>query len=560
MKKFFLVLIALSFTQAASAIPNNEEFKIGISQEFENFNPVVMSMVATQYMYQMVGRALVTLDANTKWVPQLVKTIPTFENKLAKLTPDKKKLITTWELKDNANWGDGQPITCADLDFTRTVGLNDNISVPGKDAYEKIEKIEWDQKTPKKCVITYKQALWDYFEQMADFRPLPEHLEKAIYDKVKDQKEGYEKNSNYTKNPTLPGLFSGPYRISEIVLGDHVTFVPNPQFYGKKPKIQKIQVKLIQNTGTLEANLRSGTIDMISTLGLAFDQAVAFEKRVKEENMPYNVLFDPSTTYEHIDLNLDNPILKDVRVRKALVYAINREELVKALFEGKQQAAIHDMAPIDPWFTKDPKKIVLYPYNRKSAARLLDEAGWTMGPDRYRYNKEGKKLSFVFMTTSGDKTRENVQVFLQNQWRAEGIEILVKNQPARVFFAETTRKRNFEAMAMYAWESSPEMSPRTTLYSKLVPSPKNGFSGQNYTDYNNPKMDAALDKLDLEFNANKRKEIAATILHLYTDDVPVIPLYYRSKVAVNPKTLMGFKMVSHQYAETNNVEDWEIKQ
>jgi peptide/nickel transport system substrate-binding protein len=550
--------IPLMVGSSSQAAPNNTEFKIGIAQEFESFNPAIMSMVATQYMFQMVGHALVTLDANAHWVPQLVKSIPSLENKQAKFSSDKKTIIATWELKDNANWGDGTPVTCADLAFTREVGMNDNISIPNKELYTQITKIEWDPKTPKKCVFTYDKARWDFY-QLGDFRPLPDHLERPIYEKYKNQKEGYEKNTNYTKNPTMDGLYNGPYKISEIKLSDHVTFVPNPQFYGKQPKIKKIQVKLIPNTGTLEANLRSGTVDKISSLGFAFDQALAFDKRVRAEKMPYEVVFKSSTTYEHIDLNLDNPILKDVRVRKAMVYAINREELVKALFEGKQEVAIHNTAPIDPWYTKDPKKIVLYPYSKKDATRLLEDAGWKMEADGYRH-KDGKKLSLTFMTTAGDKTRENVQVFLQNQWKAVGIEILIKNQPARVFFGETTRHREFEAMAMYAWESSPETSPKTNLYSEKIPTEKNGWSGQNTTGYSSPKMDDYLNKLDGEFNAGKRKELMANILHLYTDDVFVIPLYYRAKVAVIPVGLTGFNMVSHQYAETNNVQDWEMKE
>ena len=87
------------------------------------------------------------------------------------------------------------------------------------------------------------------------------------------------------KTPTNPGLYSGPYIISEVKLGNHVTVVPNPKWEGQKPAIQKIIIKLIPNTGTLEANIRSGQIDMIGTMGLlALDQAINFEKKVKAEN------------------------------------------------------------------------------------------------------------------------------------------------------------------------------------------------------------------------------------------------------------------------------------
>lgn len=563
MKSMKIMTLGLTLITALTAVTtqaavSNKELKIGISQEFENLNPLIMTMSATSYMYSMVGRTLVTLSPEGKWVPQLAKSIPSLENGGAKLTPDKKQIVATWEILDNAKWSDGKPVICEDFNFARTVASSPNVSIGEKETYTQVAKIEVDKTNPKKCTFTYEKARWDFY-QLARFFPLPKHLEEPVFKKYGKQKEGYEKNSNYTKNPTMKGLYNGPYQISEVKLGSHVTFVPNPEFYGPAPKIQKIIVRLIPNTGTLEANLRTGEIDTIGTLGMAFDQAVAFDKKVKAENLPFDVQFKPSITYEHIDLNLDNPILKDVKVRKALVHAINRDELVKALFDGRQTAAVHNMAPIDPWFTADPKKISLYPYSRREAGRLLEEAGWKLNTsDGFRY-KDGKKLSLVFMTTAGNKTRETVQTFLQQQWKDAGIEVVIKNEPAKVYFGETMKKRKYPAMAMYAWVSSPESTPRSTLHSSSIPTEKNGWSGQNNPGWVNKDVDAAIEALDTEFDAKKRVELAHKIVKAYTDEVPVIPLYYRSDVAVTPKGLQNFRLAGHQFSETNEVENWQIK-
>ncbi|MBX3018498.1 MAG: peptide ABC transporter substrate-binding protein [Bdellovibrionaceae bacterium] len=555
--KMILAGTLLSALTAQAAV-SNKELKIGISQEFENLNPLIMTMSATSYMYSMVGRTLVTLSPDGKWVPQLAKSIPSLENGQAKLSADKKKIIATWEILENAKWSDGKPVICEDFNFARTVASSPNVSIGEKETYTQVEKIEVDKANPKKCTFTYEKARWDFY-QLARFFPLPKHMEEPVFTKYGKAKEGYEKNSSYTKNPTAKGLYNGPYQIAEVKLGSHVTFVPNPEFYGTAPKIQKIIVRLIPNTGTLEANLRTGEIDTIGTLGMAFDQAVAFDKKVKSEKLPFDVQFKPSITYEHIDLNLGNPILKDLKVRKALVHAINRDELVKALFDGRQTAAVHNMAPIDPWFTADPKKITLYPYSRREAGRLLDEAGWKMNAaDGFRY-KDGKKLSFVFMTTAGNKTRETVQTFLQQQWKDAGVEMIIKNEPAKVYFGETMKKRKFPALAMYAWVSSPESTPRSTLHSASIPSEKNGWSGQNNPGWVNKEVDTAIDALDTEFDAKKRVELAHTIVKAYTDEVPVIPLYYRSDVAVTPKGIQNFRLAGHQFSETNEVENWEIK-
>ncbi|MFV8257799.1 peptide ABC transporter substrate-binding protein [Bdellovibrio bacteriovorus] len=561
LKKFakgLCVVAGLGMTVQAVAAPSNTELKIGISQEFETMNPLIMSMSASAYMYRMVGRSLVVLTPEGKWVTQLAKEIPSLDKGTAKIIEEggKKKIVANWEIIESAKWGDGKPVICQDFITSHTIATSPTVSVGEKEQWTQVEKIDIDPKNPKKCTFKYEKAKWDFFT-LAQFFPVPTHLEKPVFDKYSKQKEGYEKNSNYVRNPTNPGLYNGPYVISEVKLGSHVAFAANPNFYGKQPNIKKVIVKLIPNTGTMEANLRSGTIDMISTLGLDLDQALAFEKKNKSENLPYVVHFVPSVTYEHIDLRLDNPILKDVNVRKALLYSINRDDLVKALFENKQQVALHNVSPKDPWFTADPKEITVYRYSKREAGKLLDAAGWTMGKDGYRY-KDGKKLSIVFQTTAGNKTRELVQVYLQNQWKQAGIEVLIKNEPARVFFGETMSKRKFEGMALFAWVSSPENSPRSTVYSKAIPNNSNGWSGQNYHGWTNATVDKNLEALDLEFNAKKRADLVHEILKLYTAEVPVLPLYYRSDISVTPKNLKGYKMAGHQFYETNNIEDWNL--
>lgn len=557
-KNILSLFLAIGIGSSAIAKPTNAELKMGISQEFETLNPLIMSMVASSYIHYMVGRRLVNLDKENKWQPQIAKAIPSVENGQAKVITEggKKKVQSIWEIKDNANWGDGKPVTCEDIIFTRKVALSPNVSVGEKETYSQIEKIDVDPKNNKKCTFTYEKAKWDHY-QLGTMYIMPKHIEEPIFDKYGKQKEGYEKNSVYIKNPTNPGLYNGPYVVSEVKLGDHITVVPNKHFYGEAPKIKKIIIRLIPNTGTLEANLRSGTIDAISILGLTFDQALEFEKKVKSENLEYKVLIEPSSVHEHIDLNLENPILKDVRVRKAMLTAIDKEQLVKSFFDNRQPVSLHFMTNNDPWFTTDPKYITTYKFSKRTAAKLLEEAGWKEGPDGYRY-KDGKKLSLVFMTTAGNKTREAVQVYLQSQWKAVGIEIVPKNEPGRVFFGETTKKRKFD-MAMYAWVSSPESTPRSTLHSTSIPTEKNGWSGQNYPAWRNPKMDKLIDDMDLEFNGKKRLELAWEMQKYYTEDMPAIPLYYRADNAVIPKNLKNYNLTGHQFSETNEVEKWTLE-
>src|SRR5690606_37321555 len=151
------------------------------------------------------------------------------------------------------------------------------------------------------------------------------------------------------------------------------------KFTGKKAEIEKIIFKLIPNTQTLEAALIAGDVDMVGELGFSFDQAVELEKRVKANPAlaaRFKVVFRDGLTYEHVDFNLRNPALADVRVRKAIAHAVDRKKLTDALFAGKQAPALHNVHPLDPYYTD---KVAVYEPDLKKAAALLDEAGWKLG-------------------------------------------------------------------------------------------------------------------------------------------------------------------------------------
>ena len=441
-----ILTLAIAFSQILHA-GSNDVLKIGMSQEFENLNPLIKQMLATSYIYDMVGRTLNVLNREGKWENQLAVSRPSLENGQARFVTEDgvKKILVDWEIHADAKWGDGTPVTGHDFEFSWKVATDKNVSVGSSEVYGAIEKFIIDKKNPKKFTLKYKEAKWT-FNQMPQFNVIPKHVEKPVFDKYGGEVEGYSKNSKYTTAPTNPGLYNGPYLVSEVKLGSHVVLERNPHWFGKKPSIKKIILKYIPNTNTLEANLRSKNIDMISVLGLTLDQAIAFEKKIKKEKLPLSVNFKQGLVYEHIDLQLSNEFLKDVRVRKALVHAVNRKKLTESLFEGKQNPAIHNVAPLDPWYTDDGKKVVLYKYSRRKAKKLLDQAGWKMNKkDGYRY-KDGKRLSFQLMTTAGNKLRELVQSYLQSEWKKVGIEISIKNEPPRVYFGETVKKSKFPAV------------------------------------------------------------------------------------------------------------------
>jgi peptide/nickel transport system substrate-binding protein len=362
MMRSLLALFTLLSLQSAHA--NGKILNIGISSEFENLNPLIGTQAATNYILYMAHRPLVYLTPDMKWQPLLIKEIPTLKNKMVKAVG--AGLEVNFELLPDLVWGDGKPVICQDIELSWIVGKNPNVSIGNREPFENIKSLTADAGNPKKCKIEFAKAKFDYFNNIPS--PLPSHLEKPIFEKHSKKSQGYDQNSLYTKQPTNPGLYYGPYVVSEVKLGSHVMFTPNPLFKGKKPFFEKIIVKLIPNNGVMEANLRSGNIDMIaSASGLGIDQAVTFASKVKSEKLPYQVLFEDGVIYAHIDYNLDSSILSDLRVRKAIIHGFNRDEMIKSLLEGKGQIAHHFVTKMDPWYTDQATK---YEFSRRKAGKL----------------------------------------------------------------------------------------------------------------------------------------------------------------------------------------------
>ena len=546
--KFLILSILTLGSPPALQAAGKDTLSVGVSGEFETLNPIILSISVSRYMSTLSYRPLVTLSIDNKWVPILATKIPTFENKMVKRVGE--GLDVTVEIRPEAQWGDGVPVTCKDIDFAVTVGKSPNVSTPSKEGYENIKAVKWDEKTPKKCVISFVKAKFNYFANFID--PMPSHLEGPIFEKYKNQPQGYDNNTLYTKNPNNPGLYNGPYVVSDLKLGSHVTFTANPKFGGKKPQIRQITFKLIPNGNTLPTRLQAGDIDIITPAsGFTLDQAVAFEKKIQAEKLPYKVMWADGVIYSHIDVNLENPALSDLAVRKALSLGFNKKEMIQSLLEGRAKVAHHFVTEKNPWYTE---KVPVYNYNRREAAKILDEAGWKAGSDGIR-SKDGKKLSFTIYGGAGSKLIENIEAYLQSQWKSIGIELKIKNEPLRILFSETIPKRKFD-LALYSWVSIPESSPRSMLHSEMIPSEKNSWSGQNNPGYRNPEMDKLIDQLEGEFDAKKRGKLGQKIVEIYARDIPVIPLYYRPDPAVVPLDLKGYKPSGHLGYETHWAEEW----
>jgi len=528
------------------------ELAIGITQYPSTLNPLIDAMLSKSYVLGLAYRPVTTYDADWKLVCVLCTELPSIENGRAvpvDLEGGKRGINLTYTIRPDATWGDGRPVTTEDVMFSYDVGRNPLTGVPGREVYDRISRI--DVQDEKTFTLHLNKLIFNYAANTFDL--LPAHLERAAF----TDPAQYRTRSLYVTDPTNPGLYNGPYRIAEVVPGSHIALERNAAWKGPKPPFDRIVVRSIENTAALEANLLSGQLDMISgEAGIPLDQALAFEKRNGDR---FTILYKPGLSYEHIDLNLDNPVLRDRRVRQALLYGLDRETINRKLFAGRQPVADTFVNPLD--WVHTAEGVQHYAYDPAKAKALLDEAGWTVragGGSDIRVNAQGDRLSFDLSTTAGNRSREAVAQVVQSQWRQLGIDARLRNEQPRVLFGETLPRRRFDA-AMFAWISAPESVPRTTLHSTEIPRAENGYGGQNSTGFANPEMDGLIDAIEVELDREKRAALWRRVQQIYADDLPVLPLYFRADPYILPKWLKGVTPTGHLAPTTLWVETWRVE-
>ena len=553
--KFQKTLVAITCTTAlmsGSLFAASDKLTIGISQYPSTFHPDIDSGVAQMYISGFSQRETLGYDQNWNLTCFLCEQVPTFENGLAKIVdrPNAKEgessqgIKMTVKLRKDIFWGDGKPVTAQDMAFWYQVVTTPEVqNNPSLSVYQHIERLDVvDDQT----VDVYIDKVTFEYNLAYTPKTLPKHIEEAIF---KANPKEYHLKTKYVTDIGEPGLYNGPYVIEQVKKGQFIKLGLNKFWQGKTPHFDQITLKAITDTQALQANLLSGDVDYIpGEMGLTLDQALQLKKRYHDK---YQIDIRPSALYEHLDLQWKNPQIQDLRVRQALLYSLDRELLNQKLFEGNQPVATSSVSPLDATFSTETPT---YPYDPEKAKALLKEAGYQMVNGVQM--KDGQPLEFEFMTTSGNKTRELVQQFAQGQWKRVGIKAVINNQPARVYFGSTLSERKHKGLAMFAWSSAPESLPDTTLHSAHIPTKENGWAGQNYGGYANPKMDQIIEKIEGEVNVEKRKEFWKEFQNLYATDLPVLPLYYRSENYIFPKWLTGVEPTGHKYYSSFWAENW----
>jgi peptide/nickel transport system substrate-binding protein len=541
--------LAASPFDGSPARAAGDQLTIGVAQFPASLNPYIDALLVKSYVVGFGNRQITAYDAEWKNSCLICAELPTLANGLAKIEdrPDGTKgMAVTIKLKPDLRWGDGVKVTARDIAFTWKLGMDPKTGFSNNHPWNRAAAVDVVDETTavmhlSKVLASYNE--WDWL--------LPEHVEGPVYEKSSADGD-YIKQTTFVRAPTTPGLYNGPYLVSGYQSGVQIVLEPNPHWSGTKPGFKRIVVKLIENTAALQANLLSGDVDMIAGegVGLTIDQVIELRKQQPDR---FTYIFRPSLNYEHIDLKKENPILSDLRVRQALVHAADRKTLTEKLFQGLQPVADTWVNPLNAYYSQE---IENYPYDLAKAKALLAEAGWKPGPDGICRNDKGERLSLEFSTTAGNRLRELQQQVLQSNWKAAGIEVRIKNEPARTFFGDTMKKRLYGGIAMYAWSSAVTESPRRTLATSDIPTEANGYGGSNYIAFSNPRMDDLIAAAESELDPAKQKTIWAEMQSIYARELPVVPLFFRAEAHVVPKWLKGYAPTGHGDLSSYWGENW----
>jgi peptide/nickel transport system substrate-binding protein len=339
------------------------------SSEWQTLNPLYMYGGNANRLGALVYSQLFRHSADGQLVPSLAAEVPTVQN--GGIT--NHGLVVTYRLKHDAKWADGAPLTARDVVFTHEADMNPRNAAVDRQGDERIASISAPD--PFTVKVTLKSA---YAPFLLEFnRPLlPAHL-LAGYVSLD--------RADYNTHP----IGSGPYRVSEWKRGDHITFVRDDGYWGKRAGVSRIVVRFVPDPRTIVAGLESGEID-----GAGFVDPVSVEPLAKSRTLHTTTA---SNAFAVMLFNASHETLSDARVRRAVTMAIDRARLIEDASAGLTDPAEPERAIFGWAYDRSIRPL---PYDPNGARRLLDESGWKPGEDRIRV-RAGRRLELNIVTQAG---------------------------------------------------------------------------------------------------------------------------------------------------------------
>lgn len=407
-------------------------------------------------------------------------------------------LTYVFHLHRGVRFHDGRPLTSRDVKWTFDSLLQGKIRSPKAAVYRFVERID----APDDYTVVFRMKepsatlLWNLSDGAIGIVP-------------------YGSGSEMATHP----IGSGPFKFVSAETDKEVILQRNDDYWGEKPKLPSVRFAVVPDATTRALELRKGSADAAIN-ALTPDTVLTLQR-------------EPSLAVEHasgtvlayLGFNLRDPILKDVRVRQAIAYALDRQPMIEYLWRGEAQPA-RSVLPAQSW-AYDPN-VLSYDHDPAKARVLLDAAGYQ--------EKNGVRFHITMKTSTDENTRLMVAV-MQQQLRDVGIALDIRTFEFATFFSDVVHG----AFQMYGlrWiggNEDPDIFEYAFHSSRFPP------NGANRSYYSNPEVDALIDRARREVDPAVRKPLYARVQQILAEQLPYIDLWYLDNVLVHNKRVRNLKL------------------
>jgi peptide/nickel transport system substrate-binding protein len=509
----------------------SDTLRIALSQEPATLDPVVGTLAVESDIAALVFSGLTRYDEEGRQIPDLATRIPTRAN--GGISADGRTI--TYHLVRNARWQDGVPVTSADVKFTFDALMSPKNNVVQREPYDKIERIETPDPYTARIVLKQPWAPASQgFHNGITSSIVPAHLLAKLAD------------LNHADFGTAP-IGSGPYKFVAWHHGSDMLFDANPAYFRGAPKIAHIVVRFLSDDNTMMIALRTHEVDVADTINIS-----TYTNLGTVAGMVPAI--STKSYWEHLTFNTAHAPLDDARVRVALCYGFDVREIYAKVSHGLGALGPTSINPVTPWYNR---KLAFYPFDPKRAGQLLDAAGWKLGADGVR-TRAGKRLEITLISTSGNATREQTMVLLQQRWSALGIAVTIKTFPAPTMFALAANGGPFYggkfdvALSAFIYATPDPSEPNVYGDAKIPP------HGNNLAFYRN----AELTKLDYAaagtFVDADRKRMYDQIQVIAMRELPYYTIRWAAVIDMRGTDVQGVKptIVNSTFW---NIADWQLR-
>ncbi|MHC9046893.1 ABC transporter substrate-binding protein [Microbacterium saperdae] len=440
-----------------------------------------------------------TRQSDGEWVPE-PSDLVTGEPEV--VVADDGTQTITYSINPEAVWSDGEPITSADFEYT-ALQIRDGDDIFDKTGYDRISAI--DASDPATVTVTLDSPYAGWRTLFSVYGIMPAHLLEG-QDRAAVMADGYD-------------FSGGPWKIENWTRGTSVTLVPNENYWGEKPHLDKVTFLFLPDTTAAFQALKSGQVSVLypSPQLDALTQIDAGLPGIQSQ------VDARSGNLEAIWLNNAAAPFDSVAVRQALAYSIDRDAIVKRLFGslGIDKAQQSFNSPMVAPFASDD--FSQYTLDLDKVDELMEGDGWKKNSDDV-WAKGGETATFSIKTLAGNKRRDLTVQVLQSQLADAGFEMTIDQVTPADLFGTIAPQGDFQAGIWALVDTFPDPTLSSTFSSVNIPSEANGFSGINFYRTDIPGLDDLLGQVDSEIDTDARISVSHDADALIAENVPSLPL------------------------------------